>query len=135
MTSLFSRWMSTWKTVSMTPSGGPAFATKKKRATRFGKWLAPRMEEAVNLRGPRIILRDHVVLRVWPEDASTTGHDHDHLKSAIVLRNRVPVTIVTQDLGLQARAIAADVPVLRLSDDSLLPPAEEDRGDGPDVVD
>jgi hypothetical protein len=39
----------------------------------------------------------------------------------------------TQDLGLQARAIAAGVPVLRLSDDSLLPPEGEAQWEGLDL--
>jgi rRNA-processing protein FCF1 len=101
----------------------------KTRATRFGKWLAPHMEAAVTLQGPGIEVRDNVVLRVGTEGTKTSGHDTDHLQSAMNFRDHgIPVTIVTQDLGLQARAIAAGAPVLRLSDQSLLPAESEDQG-------
>ena len=100
----------------------------RKRATRFGKWLAPQIEDAVKMRGPGIRIRDHVVLRVWAEGQKTTGHDTDHLETALDLRDRgIPVTMVTQDLALQARAAIAGVPVLRLTEKSLLPPEGEDQ--------
>jgi hypothetical protein len=38
----------------------------------------------------------------------------------------IPVVMVTQDLGLQARSIAAGVPILSLSDESMLPPEHDD---------
>ena len=106
----------------------------KARATRFGKWLAPQMEEAVMLQGPGINVRHNVVLRVGAEAVKTPGHDADHLQSAMQFRDQgIPVTLVTQDLGLQARAIAAGVPVLGLSEQSLLPPEGEDRGEARQV--
>jgi PIN domain len=97
----------------------------RKRVTHFGRWIAPQMESAVN--GPGILIRSGVALRVWTAGRATDGHDTDHLISALNMRDHgIPVVMVTQDLGLQARSIAAGVPVLALSEESMLPPEQQD---------
>jgi rRNA-processing protein FCF1 len=100
----------------------------KSRVTRFGKWLAPQMGVGVTLQGPAIAVRENVTLCIGTEGRKTAGLDTDHLQSAFNSRDQgIPVIVVTQDLGLQARAIAANVPMTRVSENSLLLQEDEDQ--------
>jgi PIN domain len=91
----------------------------RNRAKRFGAWLHPLMEVAMSADGTEI--RPGVVLRVWAP--ATSGlRDTDHLEAALELVERgVPLVVITQDMGMRARALGQGLVVHRMSDRYKLP--------------
>ncbi len=91
------------------------------RTSNFSRWLLPRMEEALSEQGTEV--RTGVRLRVWASPIATGARDTDHLETAFQLQERgLPITVVTQDMGLRARALASGISVVSLSRASELPP-------------
>jgi PIN domain len=91
------------------------------KARRFSSWLSDHLDQALRPAGEPI--RQGVVLRVWAPAAASGSRDTDHLEAAFALLERaVPITIVTADTGLEARAKAAGVPVKKLQERWQLAP-------------
>jgi hypothetical protein len=91
------------------------------KARAFTLWLSERLDQALRPEGAD--LRKGVVLRVWAPAELSGARDTDHLEAAFALRERgVPVTIVTADTGLEARAKASGVAVHKLAERWQLPP-------------
>jgi hypothetical protein len=93
----------------------------RRRSQHFRRWLSSRLTEAIEPGGVQI--REGVTLRVWAPPTAVGARDTDHLETAFALRELgVPLTIVTLDLGLQARAITSGVAAHLVSERWLLPP-------------
>jgi hypothetical protein len=81
------------------------------------------LDQALSATG--LPLRDGgaVQIRVWAPSAMTGFRDTDHLEAAFELRERgVPVTVITGDSGLIARAKSSGIETLRPSDRWQLKP-------------
>jgi PIN domain len=91
------------------------------RASGFSKWLQPRLPDAVKIGGT--VLSGGARLRVWSAPNVHGMRDTAHLETALELRERgVPIHVVTMDMGMQARALAAGLPLLNLSAGCQLSP-------------
>jgi hypothetical protein len=94
-----------------------------KRVRTFYRWLSEnggrRFDEALNTQGTAV--RAGVRLRIWAPLEVTEANDTGHLETALMLRERgVPITVVSQDYGMQARARYCGLPAHALSDKWLL---------------
>ncbi len=97
-------------------------ARVRKRVKGFTRFLRDRLEDALQPMGITV-QAENVRLTVWAPAVMNGARDTDHLEAAIDMRERgLPVHLVTQDLGLAARAMTLGIAVFRLPDEWLEEP-------------
>ncbi len=97
-------------------------ARVRRRVRTFTRFLRPRLEDALRPMGITLRAED-VRLAVWAPAVMNGARDTDHLEAAIDMRERgLPIRLVTQDLGLAARAMTLGIEVFTLPDEWLEDP-------------
>jgi hypothetical protein len=91
----------------------------RRRARAFNSWLRPKLRESMQPAG--FEMRPDTRLRVWVPPLAIRAPDGQHLDAAEALLDRgVPIHVVSNDQGLNARAIARDLDIFQLPETALL---------------